>query len=84
MYICLHVYIYIGSTTQPLYKKMFAHKSGCNRLCDRKLYQVMRTIGQNNSYIELIDTSPCNNKEEFNAREGQYIRNMYAKYEDRR
>ena len=39
-----------------------------------KLYQLMREIGQDNSYIELIESYPCNSKEELKAKEGYYIR----------
>ena len=34
----------------------------------------MQTIGRDNSYIELVEAFPCNNKEELRAIEGHYIR----------
>ena len=67
--------VYVGSTIQPLGKIMYEHRSKCNRLlCNGKLYQLMREIGRDMFYIELIETYPCNNKEELKAREGYYIR----------
>ena len=66
--------VYVGSTIQPLCKIMYEHKSRCNKLYDNRLYQVMREIGYGNFYIELIETFPCNNKEELRAREGHFIR----------
>ena len=68
--------IYVGSTCQALSKRMYEHRSTCNNSYDAKakLYQLMREIGQDNFYIELIETYPCNSKEELNAKEGYYIR----------
>ena len=68
--------IYVGSTCQALSKRMYQHRSTCNNSYDAKakLYQLMREIGQDNFYIELIETYPCNSKEELNAKEGYYIR----------
>jgi len=61
--------IYIGSTTQRLYKRLNHHK--CARDCSSKIlfenYDDVR--------IELIENFPCNNKEELNKKEGEYIRN---------
>ena len=42
--------------------------------CNAPLYKSMRHIGNDNFYIELIELSPCNSREEVRAREGQYIR----------
>ena len=66
--------VYVGSATSRLCRKMFDHKSICNTICNVNLSQLMRTIGRDNCYIELIETCPCNNKEELRAREGRYIR----------
>jgi len=61
--------IYIGSTTQPLYKRLSGHKH--NRLCSSKILFEKYTDVK----IELIESYPCENKDELNKREGEYIRN---------
>ena len=66
--------VYIGSTTQPLCKRLYCHKSHSKEYGTSKLYQSMRTIGKDNFYIELIELYPCNSKEELSAREGHFIR----------
>ena len=65
--------IYIGSTCQALSKRLYEHKSHLN---DGKgdLHKLMRDIGKEPFYIELIELYPCNNREELRAREGYYIR----------
>ena len=67
--------VYVGSTIQPLSKRLHCHKSQSDSLVRKnKLHELMRTIGKNNCYIELIENYPCNTKEELLAREGHYIR----------
>ena len=67
--------VYVGSTTQLLCKRFYCHKSQSDSLFRKyKLHELMRTIGKNNCYIELIENYPCNAKEELLAREGHYIR----------
>ena len=60
--------IYIGSTTQPLYRRKNGHKINMN--CSSKIlfenYDDVR--------IELIEYFPCNNKQELDKKEGEYIR----------
>ena len=63
----------VGSTVQPLSKRLNKHKSDC-KTRDCKFPKLIREIGENNCYIELIETYPCNSKEELNARGGYYIR----------
>ena len=70
--------IYVGSTTQPLHKRWFTHKS---RLVDKNfdhyiLYKKMKEIGKDNFYIELYENYNCNSKEELNRREGGIIRQI--------
>jgi len=60
--------IYIGSTTQPLYKRLYAHKNR-NAYTSRELFKV-----SNDVKIELIENYKCNNKEELHRREGELIR----------
>ena len=59
--------VYIGSTTQPLYKRFYEH---CHSL-DTSSYKVIEC---GNAKIELIEDYPCVNKKELNRREGQVIR----------
>ena len=67
--------VYVGSTTQLLCKRFYCHKPHSDTLFgNHKLSELMRTIGKNNFYIELIENYPCNTKEELIAREGHYIR----------
>jgi len=39
-----------------------------------KIYDLMREIGKDTFYIELLELYPCNGREELRAREGYYIR----------
>ena len=70
--------IYVGSSCQPLCKRLSWHKSSMNKKCCAKypLYDKMRELGKENFYIELLENYPCSNKEELRAREGHYIRQM--------
>ena len=68
--------IYVGSTTQPLSKRMVGHRSESERRKHYILYQKMNDIGVEHFYIELIQEFPCENKEQLMAKEGEYIREM--------
>jgi len=61
--------IYIGSTSQPLYKRLCQHKTtkGCSSKILFEKY--------NDVKIELLEFFSCDNKDELNKREGEYIRN---------
>jgi group I intron endonuclease len=69
---------YIGSTTQPLSKRMAVHRKDMNAASnrDRLLYIKMRLHGAENFYIELVEEYPCENVEQLRKREGHYIREM--------
>ena len=56
--------IYIGSTIQPLYKRLYGHRT-------KKLNEL---ANYNDVYIELIEEYPCNNKMELERKEGEHIR----------
>ena len=66
--------IYVGSTINPLYKRLGSHK-GVSKQEDRqnKLY---KTVNEDwdNWYIELYELYPCVNVEELRKREGEVIR----------
>ena len=67
---------YIGSTTQPLYKRFWTHKSEYNayKKTGKKCTRSCVIFEAGDPYIELIENYPCNDKGELNRREGQFIR----------
>lgn len=64
--------IYIGATTQPLYKRHNEHKSILNK--QKGKCTSIELIKLGDTKIELIENYPCDSKEQLNAREGYYIR----------
>ena len=68
--------IYIGSTTQKISKRMTNHKTQAKRGKSHLLYQKMREIGDDKFYIELVEDYPCDNLEQLNRREGEWIRQI--------
>ena len=66
--------IYVGSTTQPLYKRFYEHKRDSIVHTKRAIYSKMNEIGFDRFYIELYELYSCNSKEELNKREGEIIR----------
>ena len=70
--------IYVGSTTQPLSKRMAKHRQ--NAKSENKMhyifYSKVNEIGIENFYIELIEDYPCESLEQLRKREGHYIRKM--------
>ena len=70
--------VYVGSTTQSLSKRFYDHKSTMksSKCVNRKLYTHIKHIGLDKCFIELIENFQCNNKEELNAREGFWIRQI--------
>ena len=64
---------YIGSTTQPLYKRLYGHKHS-NRTSSKELVD-----NYNDVYIELIEAFPCENKEQLTKRENELIREFKDK-----
>ena len=73
---------YIGSTCENLCVRMARHKYHYNHR-DDDAYKNKHTnvnllfdeFGKDSCKIELIETYPCNNKEELTKREGCYIQN---------
>ena len=71
--------IYVGSTCKnTLAERMAQHRSNFKLGVQYKLYQHMRTVGVDNFHIELIQSYPCNSKDELCAREGYWIRQLNA------
>lgn len=56
--------IYIGSTIQPLYKRLYEHK----------IQKINDLANYDDVYIELIEEYKCNNKMELLKKEGEHIR----------
>ena len=70
--------IYVGSTTQPLSKRMARHREDAKRK-DRMhfaFYSKVNEIGIGHFYIELIEDCPCETLEQLRKQEGHYIRKM--------
>ena len=72
--------VYVGSTCQPLSKRMADHRIAMNskrkRDFNMNLYVKMREYGAHNFYTELLEEYPCKNKEQLRAKEGEYIRSL--------
>ena len=70
--------LYIGSSCQPLSKRMAWHR--CNRNAKKKqnmrIYQKMNELEVEHFYIELIEEYPCNTVEQLRKREGELIRDL--------
>jgi len=70
--------VYVGSTTQQLCQRMSNHrknyklwlKNKCNFMTAYKMLEY------DDAYIELLEKYPCNNKNELERKEGEYIRNI--------
>jgi hypothetical protein len=72
--------MYIGSTTQPLYKRFWYHKGGYKSWIENKKYKnsaydLFDEFGFENCKIELIENYECNSKEELERKEGEHIKN---------
>ena len=63
--------IYIGSTTQILSQRLSGHKTPSNK-CNSKILFAK----SNNVKIELLQSYPCENKDQLNKKEGEYIRKL--------
>jgi hypothetical protein len=68
--------IYIGSTTQPLSKRLSAHKAHFRAYLDGKYHKITSydIIEYGDAYIELLEDFPCETKDQLHKREGECIR----------
>lgn len=65
--------LYIGSTCQPLHKRLSVHKSYIKG--ERTKTHIAMKDHLESLKIELIESFPCRSREELNAREGEHYRN---------
>jgi hypothetical protein len=67
---------YIGSTTSPLYKRLYQHKQDYKRNKKGIFGKVSscEILEFDDAYIELLENYPCNSKMELERREGELIR----------
>ena len=65
--------VYVGSTCQPLCKRMVIHRQYAVDH-EGKLYDEMRRLCKTHFYIELIENYPCGNKDDLIARQQFYIK----------
>ena len=68
--------IYIGSTTQKLFKRLSSHVADYKR---NHCVSSREIIGLGDYYIELLCDYPCERKEQLYAKEGEYIRQYKCK-----
>ena len=70
---------YIGSTTETLSSRMSNHRSHYRIWLKHnkghcRVYDLFNEFGLENCKIELLETYPCNNRSELEAREGHHQR----------
>ena len=67
---------YIGSTCNPLYKRLGQHKGDYKKFLGGKKNNISSfdIIKLGDAYIELLETYKCNSKEALNKREGDLMR----------
>jgi hypothetical protein len=70
--------LYIGSTVEKLSKRMSKHRSSMKSWKNGKTNYITsyKILEYPTCYIELLETYPCNSKEELCKKEGEYIRDM--------
>ena len=77
IYNILNAEIYIGSTCQTLSQRMSKHRYTARENPDcMVLTNKMNLWGIENFYIELLEEYPCDNIEQLNKKEGEWIRKL--------
>ena len=68
--------IYIGSTCQPLHKRLHEHRKNYQMFLNGKYHNIssFEVIKNENHYIELLEEFKCENKNQLHKREGELIR----------
>ena len=70
--------IYIGATTQPLSQRFHRHKKKYEIFINGKIKYLTKSreiLKYGDAKIELVKKCPCNDKEELNKIEAEFIRN---------
>jgi hypothetical protein len=65
--------IYVGSTRGTLRLRKSKHKSASKIKPNRRVYEHLNRVGWSNVRIVLIESFPCNNRDELIRREQYYI-----------
>jgi len=65
--------VYIGSTIEPLYKRMYNHTCRKGRIV-QPIYGAIKEFGKDCFSIEELEKYPCESKQELHAREGYWIK----------
>ena len=65
---------FIGSTTSALYKRLYRHKYDADKGGKSKLCDLIRAVGKDKFFIELIDEGVFSDTDAVNAREMSWIR----------
>ena len=68
--------VYVGSTCQKLLSKRMGKHREDALLHNSPVYKLMKEIGIDKFYIELIENYPCNSKDELTAKENYWIRQI--------
>lgn len=70
--------IYIGSTTVTLSQRLAKHKNQfkCWKNGTTHYVTSFKLLEYGDAYIELLCNYPCNDRNELNKKEGEYIRSM--------
>lgn len=68
--------VYVGWTTQPLYKRLYLHKCDMSKGKEGKLYNLMREFGVDKFRIELLEEYPHTSPEQARAKELEYRRRI--------
>ena len=66
--------LYVGSTTQALYKRLYKHKYDVDKGVQSKLCNLMRKVGKDKFTIEMLEEGVFSDADAVNARETFYIR----------
>ena len=70
--------LYVGSTTKMLCQRLASHRSSINTKKAGKIHIHMKNLGVEHFTIILLESFPCDNKDELRAREQYWKDNLKA------
>jgi len=70
--------VYVGSTTQPLSKRLTQHRAQVKKGMKSKLSSLMEELGTDVFFIELIESYSCESIDELKAYENHHARQLKA------